>query len=145
MTQQQPPEAEGEVEAMTPGTCGVLLAVVPVDRAHGRQTSDHCRTALPGVFLLYPPACPKPVLRKVPWSESTCARGTVPRESQPSSQRSPLWKNGRKEEGIDGDPYLGSFPRMSIYVWGGGQVELPSIHRFECSSSCIHTSSQLVP
>lgn len=54
MTQQEPPDAEGEVEAMTPGACGVLLAVVPMDRAHGRQTSGHWRTVLSGGFPVAP-------------------------------------------------------------------------------------------
>ena len=104
-----------------------------------------CCTLLPGQSLQ----------GRVTGREPLC-QGSRPRKggSQPGSPRPPQWRNEREEEVLDGDPDLGAFPLTSCHRFtagggrgwgrGGGEVDLPSIHVFECSSSRVRTSHQLV-
>lgn len=154
------PDTEGEVEAETPGARWVVLGIVPADRAEGRKRPS-CPENCPspgwgGDSLLHPPAWPKPA------GESHRARAPLPGKeaqglggrAQPGSPRLPQWRNGREEEVLDGDPDLGAFPLTSCHRFtagggrgggmGGGEVDLPSIHVFECSSSRVRTSCQFV-
>lgn len=79
-----PPDAEGEVEAVTPGACCVVLGVVPVDRADGRQASKLARTYWVLSCCAIPPA--QNPQRRCHGTRALLLREQALGEGQPSSQ-----------------------------------------------------------
>lgn len=147
-----PPDTEGEVEAVTPGTCWVVLGVVPVDRADGRRQASKPAENRPSWGLPCGSLLPPKPIGTEPQSASTSARGAGPRGGAARLAEVAIVEKWKKRGSVDGDLDLRSFPprsllpHVSTYSWGwgmGGQMDLPCIHAFASGSSGIHVSSQL--